>query len=479
MKDSLGRVSSRDLTRDFFRQSPGDPVAWVQARDIPLLGAKAIQTLEDLYYEAGWLGWASARALVSEAVLRQKADANLDVNWGDWTPGDAVAARKLMDEQNPQALRQLLDDRRITIKGIEETRYKELASILAAGVNEGASMDTVAGMISAYLGKDMAWADTVARTETRAAVTAASIDAYRDSDVTEVEWLVAWDEACDTCQGFADLGPVPVTGGFDGLDGPPGHPNCLCVILPVVGAQPEAGDVDAVAEDEVVGGSVPQPLPSWESMPLDERARVIQDDFMGIWQPVIDQHGLEVKSVTVRNLDADRTIIGMSLRQGGADITYERIISFQHARVLNVEHAYFQIDPRLQGSGIATDINNAAFDLYKARGMETVTVHANIDVGGYTWAKQGFIWDERSMVDTDLFIETRLFSLERRYPDDQEVLDQVNEMRMRILSARQTGDRDIYPQPIDLAMIGHQPGLKTWPGKDEMLGTNWYGIRYL
>jgi hypothetical protein len=50
---------------------------------------------------------------------------------------------------------------------------------------------------------------------------------------------------------------------------------------------------------------------------------------------------------------------------------------------------------------------------------------------------------------------------------------------MRIAEAVQTGNYDNYPQPIDLAMIGHQPGLKTWPGKDEMLGTDWYGIRYL
>jgi hypothetical protein len=291
-----------------------------------------------------------------------------------------------------------------------------------------------------------------------------------------VQWLTAWDEACDTCQGFADLGPVPITGGFDGLDGPPGHPNCLCVILPVVGVQQEAGDVDAVAEDEVVGEPVPQPLPSWESMSKEDREQAVRDDFLQLWKPLMDQHGLQMDFFRYSDSGRQTTVDIKLFNPRGDVIRYTRYIDLNER---NVEHAFWTMSRGLQGSGIATDLNNAAFELYKARGIETVTVHANIDVGGYTWAKQGFVWNESEMGTPNVFVKARLSSLELDYPNNQEVLDQVNEIRMRIAEAVQTGNYDNYPQPIDLAMIGHQPGLKTWPGKDEMLGTDWYGIRYL
>lgn len=250
LKDSLGRVNSRDLTRDFFNQKPADAKAWVQARNIPLFGEKAIETLRQLYDEAGWLGWCVSRALVSEARKRQKADApelSADVDWEGWEPGDARAAGYLIRSRSTPGLKSLIDRRDVTIKGIEQTRYDQLGAILGLGVAQGDSMDTVASNISAYLRTDMAWAETVARTETRAAVTAASVDFYRTAEVTQVEWLTAWDEACEICQGFEDLGPVELLFGFDGLDGPPGHPNCLCVVMPVLEREARA---DYVFDDE-------------------------------------------------------------------------------------------------------------------------------------------------------------------------------------------------------------------------------------
>ena len=83
------------------------------------------------------------------------------------------------------------------------------------------------------MNRDKSWAETVARTETRSAVTEASLDSYRDAQIEMVEWLTA-DGGCETCGEYEDMGPVPLDEGFGDVDGPPAHPNCLCVILPVI-----------------------------------------------------------------------------------------------------------------------------------------------------------------------------------------------------------------------------------------------------
>lgn len=55
-----------------------------------------------------------------------------------------------------------------------------------------------------------------------------------------------------------------------------------------------------------------------------------------------------------------------------------------------VYHAYFKIPPQLQGAGMSKQVLSKYYEQYKAAGISTVKVTANIDVGGYTWAKYGF-----------------------------------------------------------------------------------------
>lgn len=260
-------MNSRQLVSDFYKAKPLDAVAWMEARDQDLLRGESVRILEDLYFEAGWLGWCTAAFLISEARGRRKApDVAARVDWGGWVPGDADAARKLLGDKDIPGLQDLLDKRSVTIKGIEDTRYKDLASILARGVANGDSMETVAGEIVDYLKVDADWADTVARTETRSAVTQASLDSYRDASISQKEWLTAWDEACDICSDAQAMGPVPIDEDFgEAGDGPPGHPNCLCVVLPVIGAESEevAESPDSVPPVDVPPVVEQGPVPPW------------------------------------------------------------------------------------------------------------------------------------------------------------------------------------------------------------------------
>ena len=56
----------------------------------------------------------------------------------------------------------------------------------------------------------------------------------------------------------------------------------------------------------------------------------------------------------------------------------------------NAHHGLLRLRHELNGSGIARDILRESFELYQRIGVKTVDLDANINVGGYAWAKYGF-----------------------------------------------------------------------------------------
>jgi len=178
------------------------------------------------------MGRVVAESEIDRARLRMKAPAPR-MDWSGWNPGDPDAARLLLGDGPTPGLRNLLDNAMITMKGINNTRLIRLASTLSRSVGEGLSMKQTAKAIRMEMGATKTWAETVARTETRRAVTASSLDTYREADINYKEWLTA-DGGCDICGGYEDEGAIPLDDGWSDVDGPPAHPNCLCVVLPVV-----------------------------------------------------------------------------------------------------------------------------------------------------------------------------------------------------------------------------------------------------
>jgi hypothetical protein len=283
LTDSLGPINAKTLARDIARDKPLDIPAWLEARNVTLLGDKAVSVLNDLYAEAGWVGVCLARAELDYARTLGKADnPELSVDWSGWVPGDPDAARLLLSEAGT-GLKGLLDRAAITIKGVNDSRVSELGNLLARTVGEGASMRTTAAAIREQFGTGNKWSKTVAQTETRRAVTAASVDTYQGAGVGSVEWLTAWGEACPICKEFEDMGPVLIgSGAFDGDDGPPGHPNCFCVILPVI--DPEMlRPVDETLDIEEIGGEA-------------RTGRVAFEEFASAQEQELDRLSAEAKS---------------------------------------------------------------------------------------------------------------------------------------------------------------------------------------
>jgi len=56
---------------------------------------------------------------------------------------------------------------------------------------------------------------------------------------------------------------------------------------------------------------------------------------------------------------------------------------------VEVDHNRFQIDTRLQKAGLGKKVMRNSYELYKELGVSTIRLDANIDVGGYAWARYG------------------------------------------------------------------------------------------
>jgi hypothetical protein len=59
----------------------------------------------------------------------------------------------------------------------------------------------------------------------------------------------------------------------------------------------------------------------------------------------------------------------------------------------DVHHDYLKLDPGSQGGGVVKSIFAKAVPMYDRMGMKSISVQANIDVGGYAWARYGFEQD--------------------------------------------------------------------------------------
>lgn len=138
--------------------------------------------------------------------------------WDAWTPGNIPAAGLLGNG----GLATLLDSVDVTVKGIEGSTLDGLGNLLANGVAQGLSVDSIAGTLTDFVG-DPDRAFLIADTETARGVEAASQSGYADAGVEQWDWLDS-PGACGDCVGYASDGPYDVGGGPD----LPAHPRCRC-----------------------------------------------------------------------------------------------------------------------------------------------------------------------------------------------------------------------------------------------------------
>lgn len=123
---------------------------------------------------------------------------------------------------------------------------------------------------------------------------------------------------------------------------------------------------------------------------------------------------------------------------------------------LYVDHTLFTAGSRGQGAGKA--LFRCSLGVYKALGISKVEVFANIDVGGYAWAKYGFRITSHEWEQVARLARGKIESLGLQPSAEQrlnEILNDRNPEAIFMLSDFKVGERSV--------------------GKELLLGSKWYG----
>jgi hypothetical protein len=176
-----------------------------------------------------------------------------------------------------------------------------------------------------------------------------------------------------------------------------------------------------------------------------------------------------------------------------------------------IEHDYLQLSHDAQGAGMAAQWRYTLIPSYVEQGITGVTVHANIDVGGYAWAKAGFTWNAdqgkpRSVIMRLEKMIERWEDMPREDQPPQKLMAQAQSLLNGFTNGT-VGELN-YPSPQDVAKLGADVATYTrkkkdnpvdvgfggtgyalragddeeipsWPGKDILLGSDWYAIAYV
>lgn len=91
---------------------------------------------------------------------------------------------------------------------------------------------------------------------------------------------------------------------------------------------------------------------------------------------------------------------------------------------IEVEHSFFDLPSEIQGKGISKRIFKELFTQYEKMGVSKVTVHANIDVGPYCWARYGFAAESKIEIESIVRSSYRTGKItESQYQQAMSILD--------------------------------------------------------
>lgn len=82
----------------------------------------------------------------------------------------------------------------------------------------------------------------------------------------------------------------------------------------------------------------------------------------------------------------------------GNGVTLVRTFYKNDTGAKEVHHDFFQIPERMQGAGFSKKVFQELYKQYRSAGVDMIDVQANIDVGGYTWARYGFMGKNRDSI---------------------------------------------------------------------------------
>lgn len=140
-----------------------------------------------------------------------------------------------------------------------------------------------------------------------------------------------------------------------------------------------------------------------------------EEDVLTISQYKIDEESGEISaeihcSIEFDDADDEGSLITRVFTKSVEKDAQGNIVSRK-----NVEHDKFKIAPRHEAKGYAQKITKDCLSAYDKMEVDSITLKANINVGGYAWACYGYGWDEEKMDPQDIraFVQDLRDSLDR------------------------------------------------------------------
>lgn len=211
--------------------------------------------------------------------------------------------------------------------------------------------------------------------------------------------------------------------------------------------------------------------------------------------------GEEIGEAYVADLGTFRTIVsssevsarsaridGLVLDANGDEVgSFIRTLRVEDDGKLVAHHSSLSLDSSVQGSGFAARFNAQMFDYYRRSGVDRVTVFANDDIGGYTWAAQGFDFATPAAANTfRLEMRSRLRNeftgpnLMNRALDLNTTPDVLDDDITAFEDLLRRADNGEHITAQQFSQVGRKPGQggrdAMWLGKKLMLGTGWNGV---
>lgn len=124
-----------------------------------------------------------------------------------------------------------------------------------------------------------------------------------------------------------------------------------------------------------------------------------------------------------------------------------------------VHHELFTLPKELQKKGISKKVFSKLYDGYKTAKIDLMDIYANIDQGGYSWARYGFtFWQGKNYLTTMI----KSYAKDKRI-DCTEAINIINEWYSK--------NKDTDPFPMNL-LTGYG-----W-SKQLLQNTGWSGVLY-
>lgn len=158
---------------------------------------------------------------------------------GDLAFAQIGSDQDVFDQVNEAAQKWASEHAATLVSQISDTTRDAVRQAIADGTANGLSSDEIADNVEELGAFSSARSQLIANTEIANANSQGALVGYRAAAETGIVVLKAWilgDDTDDECADNADAGAIDLDDVFpSGDDAPLAHPNCKCVLIPVVG----------------------------------------------------------------------------------------------------------------------------------------------------------------------------------------------------------------------------------------------------